>query len=255
MPEISKISSVAIGSIGKIFGIAKSSMGKFMGISAPAAYSNTYSIDLDGTNDYMTADGIFDDISVSVGTISMWIKLEPTGYNGVLIKADVDKSNQLGMAYLNSTTKMRFQYKAGGTNKTIDHSVSIEADGNWHHVVVTWDTSADQLKGYIDGSQVGSTVTGLGTWSGTINAFRVGANSIADNSYVNGHIDQVAIFTSVVSPSTLYNSGTPYDLSSISNLVGYWEMNEGTGTSIADSSGTGNTGTLVNGAAFASDVA
>ncbi len=103
MPEVSKISSVAIGSIGKIFGIAKSSMGKFMGISAPAAYTNTYSIDLDGTNDYMTADGIFDDISVSVGTISMWIKLDPTGYNGVLIKADVDKSNQIGMAYLNSS--------------------------------------------------------------------------------------------------------------------------------------------------------
>jgi len=255
MPEISKISSVAIGSIGKIFGIAKSSMGKFMGISAPAAWSNTYSIDLDGTNDYMTADGIFDDISVSAGTISMWIKLDETDGNGVLIKADVDKSNQLGMAYLNSRNEMRFQYKAGGTNKAIDHSVSIENDGNWHHVVLTWDTEADQLKGYIDGEQVGDTVTELGEWSGEIDAFRVGANSIADNSYVNGHIDQVAIFTSVVSASTLYNSGTPYDLSDISNLVGYWEMNEGEGTSIADSSGTGNTGTLVNGAAFASDVA
>ena len=250
-----KINTVTNANLAKVNNLAKANIGKINSITAPVSWSNTYSIDLDGTNDYMTADGIFNDISVSAGTISMWIKLDSTSINGVLIKADVDTNNQLGMAYLNSTTKMRFQYKAGGTNKKIDHSVSIENDGNWHHVVVTWDTSADQLKGYIDGSQVGSTVTGLGTWSGTINAFRVGANSIADNSYVNGHIDQVAIFTSVVSASTLYNSGTPYDLSSISNLVGYWEMNEGTGTSVADSSGTGNTGTLVNGAAFASDVA
>ena len=250
-----KINTVTNANLAKVNNLAKANIGKINSITAPVSWSNTYSIDLDGTNDYMTADGIFNDISVSAGTISMWTKLDSTSINGVLIKADVDTNNQLGMAYLNSTTKMRFQYKAGGTNTKIDHSVSIENDGNWHHVVVTWDTSADQLKGYIDGSQVGSTVTGLGTWSGTINAFRVGANSIADNSYVNGHIDQVAIFTSVVSASTLYNSGTPYDLSSISNLVGYWEMNEGSGTSVADSSGTGNTGTLVNGAAFASDVA
>ena len=250
-----KINTVTNANLAKVNNLAKANIGKINSITAPVSWSNTYSIDLDGTNDYMTADGIFNDISVSAGTISMWTKLDSTSINGVLIKADVDTNNQLGMAYLNSTTKMRFQYKAGGTNTKIDHSVSIENDGNWHHVVVTWDTSADQVKGYIDGSQVGSTVTGLGTWSGTINAFRVGANSIADNSYVNGHIDQVAIFTSVVSASTLYNSGTPYDLSSISNLVGYWEMNEGSGTSVADSSGTGNTGTLVNGAAFASDVA
>ena len=250
-----KINTVTNANLAKVNNLAKANIGKINSITAPVSWSITYSIDLDGTNDYMTADGIFNDISVSAGTISMWIKLDSTSINGVLIKADVDTNNQLGMAYLNSTTKMRFQYKAGGTNTKIDHSVSIENDGNWHHVVVTWDTSADQVKGYIDGSQVGSTVTGLGTWSGTINAFRVGANSIADNSYVNGHIDQVAIFTSVVSASTLYNSGAPYDLSSISNLVGYWEMNEGSGTSVADSSGTGNTGTLVNGAAFASDVA
>ena len=250
-----KINTVTNANLAKVNSLVKANIGKIDNIDAPASWTNSYSIDFDGTNDYMTADGIFNDISVSAGTVSMWIKLDSTSLNGVLIKADVDTNNQLGMAYLNSRNEMRFQYKAGGTNKAIDHSVSIENDGNWHHVVVTWDTSADQLKGYIDGSQVGSTVTGLGTWSGTINAFRVGANSIADNSYVNGHIDQVAIFTSVVSASTLYNSGTPYDLSSISNLVGYWEMNEGTGTSIADSSGTGNTGTLVNGAAFASDVA
>ena len=250
-----KINTVTNANLAKVNSLVKANIGKIDNIDAPASWTNSYSIDFDGTNDYMTADGIFNDISVSAGTVSLWVKLDTSTYNDILFKFDVDKSNQVGIAYLSSTTSMRFQYKAGGTNKSFDHSVGVEADGNWHHYVITWDTSADQMKGYIDGSQVDSTQTGLGTWSGTINAFRIGANSIANNSYTNGRIDQVAIFTSVVSASTLYNSGTPYDLSSMSNLVGYWEMNEGTGTSIADSSGTGNTGTLVNGAAFASDVA
>ena len=250
-----KINTVTNANLAKVNSLVKDNIGKIDNIDAPASWTNSYSIDFDGTNDYMTADGIFNDISVSAGTVSLWVKLDTSASNDMLFKFDVDRNNQASIAYISSTTSMRFQYKAGGTNKSFDHSVSVEADGNWHHYVITWDTSADQMKGYIDGSQVDSTQTGLGTWSGTINAFRIGANSIANNSYINGRIDQVAIFTSVVSASTLYNSGTPYDLSSVSNLVGYWEMNEGTGTSIADSSGTGNTGTLVNGAAFASDVA
>ena len=250
-----KINTVTNANLAKVNSLVKANIGKIDNIDAPASWTNSYSIDFDGTNDYMTADGIFNDISVSAGTVSLWVKLDTSASNDMLFKFDVDRNNQASIAYISSTTSMRFQYKAGGTNKSFDHSVSVEADGNWHHYVITWDTSADQMKGYIDGSQVDSTQTGLGTWSGTINAFRIGANSIANNSYINGRIDQVAIFTSVVSASTLYNSGTPYDLSSVSNLVGYWEMNEGSGTSIADSSGTGNTGTLVNGAAFASDVA
>jgi hypothetical protein len=251
---ISKINSLALSSVAKVNSLAKSSMAKINSL-VNVTWSNTYSIDFDGTNDYMTADGIFNDIDVDAGTVSAWIKLDSTSANDVIFKFDVDTNNQATIAYINSTAKMRFQYKAGGTTKKIDHSVSIENDGNWHHVVITWDTSADELKGYIDGSAVGSTQTGLGTWSGSINAFAIGKNSIANNSYWTGHIDQFAIFTSVVSASTLYNSGTPYDLSGISDLIGYWEMNEGSGTSVADSSGTGNTGTLINGAAFVSDVA
>ena len=251
---INKINSLALSSVAKVNNLAKSSMAKINSLTN-VTWSNDYSIDLDGSNDYMTADGIFNDVNVNVGTVSVWAKLDSTSINAILFKFDVDSNNQISIAYLNGSSKLRFQYKAGGTQDKIDHSVSVENDGNWHHYVLTWDTSADQMKGYIDGTQVGSTQTGLGTWSGTINAFKIGMNTINNNGWWNGHVDQFAVFTSVVSASTLYNSGTPYDLSGISNLVGYWEMNEGSGTSIADSSGTGNTGTLVNGPTFSTDVA
>jgi len=112
-----KINTVTNANLAKVNSLVKANIGKIDNIDAPASWTNSYSIDFDGTNDYMTADGIFNDISVSAGTVSMWIKLDSTSLNGVLIKADVDTNNQLGMAYLNSTTKMRFQYKAGGTNK------------------------------------------------------------------------------------------------------------------------------------------
>ena len=54
----------------------------------------------------------------------------------------------------------------------------------------------------------------------------------------------------------LYNGGTPGNPlmnSNVANLVGWYGFNEGSGTSVADLSGTGNTATLVNGTTFNTD--
>jgi len=216
-------------------------------------FHNNNSLRLDGINDHMQIDTVCGDVSVSVGTFSAWVKKESTESNDLIMKFDADSSNHISVIYLNSTNKMRFSHKAGGTAKTFDVDFEYEGDNNWYHISQTWDTDADEFKGYINGVQVGETKSSLGTWSGTVDAADVGKNSVSDNSYWTGYIDQVSIFTSVVSASTLYNGGTPGNLNGMSNLVSWYQFNEGSGTSIADSSGTGNTGTLVNGAAFNTD--
>ena len=251
---ISKINSLALSSVAKVNNLAKGSMAKINSLTN-VTFSNTKSLDLDGTNDHVTANGAGNDMNVNVGTISIWVKLDSTSINAVPIKASVDSNNQVGFTYLNSSNKLRYLYKAGGSTKKVDHSVSIENDGNWHHIAITWDTSADELKAYLDGSQVGSTVGSLGSWSGTISDVVMGKNSVADNAYWKGHLDQVSIFTSVIAIGTLYNSGTIPNLTGTSNMVGWWQMEEGSGTTVADDSGTSNTATLVNGTTFASDVA
>jgi hypothetical protein len=228
-------------------------MGHFINSSSAVHFHNNNSLLLDGTNDHMQIDGLANDISTTVGTVSAWVKLDSTSANGVVFKASVDTNNQIGMIYLNSGEDMRFQYKAGGTSKLIDQAFAYEGNDTWYHIMITWDTDADEMKAYVNGSAVGSTQESLGTWSGSIDAVDVGKNSLADNSYFTGHIDQVSVFASVVSATTLYNGGTPGNLTGMANLKAWYQFNEGSGTSIADSSGTGNTGTLVNGAAFNTD--
>jgi len=249
---INKINSLVLSSVAKVNSLAKGSMAKINSLTN-VTFENTRSLALDGSNDHVTAHGAGNDISVTTGTISIWVKLDTISANAVPFKCSVDSNNQIGFTYLNSTTKLRFLYKAGGSTKKIDHSVSFEGTG-WKHIAVTWDTSADQLKAYIDGSQVGSTVTGLGSWSGTIDTVTMGKNSVADNAYWKGHLDQASVFTSVINIATLYNSGTIPDLTGTSNMVGWWQMEEGSGTSVADSSGTSNTATLVNGTTFSTDI-
>ncbi len=100
----------------------------------------------------------------------------------------------------------------------------------------------------------------LGTYSFSGNG-RVQLASATGNYIV---ADAVA-FTPVVSSSSS-SAATSSSVSSMSSstssvgscpvtgLVGYWKFDEGTGTSTADSSGNGHTGTLENGPAWSTDV-
>ena len=210
-------------------------------------HHDNYSLLFNGSTQYVNADTVAGDISVSKGTYSIWIKFNGAiSLNANFIKASVDSSNQISIAYINSTSKFRFTYKAAGTAQKAEVATTEEVDGNWTHLAMTWDTSADELKGYVNGVQVGGTQSSLGTWSGTISSCYFTRNTLASDNYFKGYIDEVSVFNEVIDISDLYNGGYPVDVSGLSDLIGYWKMEEGTGTSIADSSGTGNTGTLVN---------
>ena len=75
-------------------------------------------------------------------------------------------------------------------------------------------------------------------------------------NYFRGLIDEVAVWDEALTAAeitALYNAGSGLDASanggnysSSDNLVGYFKMNEGTGNTLTDASGNGNTATLDN---------
>jgi len=218
-------------------------------------WHNKYSAAFDGVNDHMTFDsGINSILDVEVGTLSVWVKLQATGGNTCIFKASVNSNNNLELAYINSSQKIRYKYKAGGTNKFVDNAFAYEGNDTWYHLAMTWDTEADEFKAYLGSGQVGTTVGSLGTWSGSISAVKVGINTLADNQYWAGSIDNLALFNNVQDIDKLYNNNKPADVTTFPGLVGNWRFEEGTGTSTADKTGNKNTGHLINGAAFAADI-
>ena len=87
--------------------------------------------------------------------------------------------------------------------------------------------------------------------------FTIGGNQThSPHNYYRGLIDEVAVWNEALTASeisALYNSGIGLDASvnsgnysSSSNLVGYFKMNEGNGTTANDSSGNGASGTMVS---------
>ena len=93
-------------------------------------------------------------------------------------------------------------------------STTTMNDGNWHHIVATYESSTGTVKGYIDGSEEISFSTG-GASSATfsVHDFCIGANKQGSNVYnpLDGKIDQFRLFNKVISASevtTLYNETT-----------------------------------------------
>jgi hypothetical protein len=214
---------------------------------ASSGFSNTYSVDFDGTNDYMAAGNITAINSVANASYSFWYKTSATGKVG-LIGGGVGTSAYHwtdGNMYVHSWVSAQA------------HSITIPTLGSWHHIVCTFEASGSKL--YLDGSLQSTVDHGNTTASDVGTSFAVG--KVAHYNIPDGQklIDEVALFTSTLSASdvtAIYNSGTPADLTSYSP-VGWWRMGDddsGTGTTITDQGSGGNDGTLTNGPTFSTDV-
>jgi hypothetical protein len=150
-------------------------------------------------------------------SISFWVKYS-TGYMAYVASGD-------GVfAYL------RFAYQYGKlsfiyANVNYDLTTDIK-DGNWHHVVVTYDQSASTVKGYTDGSLSETHAISAGTNN---NIQTIGAWKTGTTGYFNGAIDEFAVWNTALTSTQvaeIYNATSTNltkDLTTVSgsNLV-YW---------------------------------
>ncbi len=158
-------------------------------------------------NDYnaLGGSGIASDFDGEEGTFAAWLKV----YNASvwtdanyrqIIRFRVDANNEVNMAKGAASNKLAIQYNAGGTNKTATPDCSATT---WTHFALTWSKAADQVKVYIDGSQSGATITGLGAWAGTPTTTIIGAANATPTSVWNGYLAHAAVWTTPLSAAEI----------------------------------------------------
>lgn len=249
--------------------------GPVIGSDVPVAslpeLTNTYSIDFDGTNDYMAIDSVATSYaSDTTGTISAWIKMDdatPAAASYIFSVSDASAGTFTAL-YVNPEGRLTFAVQKTGTNQVIVRTdPTAFSDNTWYHVAVVQDGVLPVV--YIDGSAptqstlVSTDTTAfLGDLTG-LDVSTVGALRYLSSTslYFAGLIDEVSYFSGVAlnasQVSDIYNSGTPTDLTSDSP-AGWWRMGDndgGTGTTVTDQGSGGNNATLTNGPTFSSDVA
>jgi len=224
------------------------------GITVPPS-SNVYSLNFDGTNDYLSISGS-SDLSISGDlTISLWFKADSfTNFEYIFRLTSTNTTGEDRMLGISSSKLSGNTYASGFA--TLGNTTL--STGTWYNAAVVYSGGSFVL--YLNGSADSSSI------SATMNTVTYTATTIGqsyNSAYFDGLIDEVSVFDSALDANNInaiYNSGNTIDLTtnqgnynSSSNLVGWWRMgddNLGTGN-VADSSSNSNTAT-VNGATYVS---
>lgn len=135
-------------------------------------------------------------------TTSFWVKTSDTNGDGMISYASSAHNND--WLIFNSSNISIYR----GTNVTTGVSVN---DNNWHHIVVTWQSSSGEAKLYKDGTlaysgtlATGTSITADGTLMLAQEQDSVGGGLAASQSF-GGTIDEVLIFNTVLNETEVNN--------------------------------------------------
>jgi len=211
-----------------------------------------YALDFDGTNDYVSIPK--DPFSNNnTFTIQAWLKPEVVGdgaYHGFL---GMQLSGRKPSLWVSTGGDLHYDSYKGNVRFSgiiSDGSNKFFTAGEWVHV--GWTNNGSNYKFYKNGNLV-ATETAPDTFNALNNiGYQIGK---VDN-YFKGQINEVAIWNVALSAAdvtALYNSGNGLKASADSgnydnsdDLIGYWKFNEGTGSTLTDSTSNSNNGTLTN---------
>ena len=244
-----------------------------------AGFTNTYSMEFDGTDDYIdigtAGHGDVWGAATIDHTISVWIK--STDDQTARYIASVGNENTPAASFGWYGGRLNNWFRAADGAIVQDEKNSGASGGDphtdaWVHCVMVMKRgSTDTVQWYRNGSVSGAAVDISG------NAGVDSAIVLTHNTYLGMSIDStgirnpyeglmsdVAIWNVALSTAdvvAMYNSGVPndlrlaasYDTDRTGNLKGYWIFEEGSGSTLEDLSGEGNDGTI-NSATFDSDV-
>jgi len=209
-------------------------------VSVPLFAQNT-ALDFDGTNDYVDCG------NSSLGgsfTVSCWVKPGSiaTDWAGFVSKNVTSGQKVFWLGQHLSGGYIRFGvYLDGNTETSLDTDSAVIANGNWYHIAASYDGNYQKI--YVNGVLV-KTSTDLNTaqQAGTSN-YWIGKST---GAYFNGKIDEVRIWDDVRTQAEIKSNMYTELSGSESNLVAYYNMNAGRGTSLLDLTTNNNSGTLTN---------
>jgi hypothetical protein len=201
-------------------------------------------VSLDGIDDWLTVrDAATLDLTKAM-TLEAWVKPSTlSGWRTVLMKEGGGALAYALYAHDNAPRSAAYARLSGQTSSNGAAGTAALPLNAWTHLTATYDNATLRL--YVNGTEVSRQAV-TGSMVTTTGALRIGGN-VLWGEYFEGTIDEVRVYNRALSAAEIRGDmGAPVT----SGLVAAYGFEEGTGTTVADASGRGHTGTI-SGAAWA----
>jgi len=232
--------------------------GTFVGYTSnPIDNTENRSIYFDGSNDYILY-GDTTSFSVTLTTICVWFKKSHGSSFMTLVDKGRDNYGAWSVCVDETANKVTFKARISGTNRSITCSSNYNSN-SWNYVCGVFD--GINLSIYLNGT-LNNSASYFGTIDNNSVAIRLGGAN--DGYYLLGNIGHVSIYNKALSSDEIlqnYNATkkkySPEENIVTNGLVLHIDPSKntsypGTGNTIYDLSGFGNTGTLTNGPVLSS---
>ena len=212
--------------------------------------NETIELNFDGNNDYVSVpnDGLFDFGNSQDFTIECRVRTNTPGDVSIVGNKDWDSGLNPGFVLSFSyPSGPEWKVNIGDGNNRVDINTGGEiADGEWHTLSVSFDRDG-MMTMYEDGQELASAdISNIGDINTNFD-LRFGADGQGAYAY-NGAIAEVRVWNSVVNGSTINDwhcNAVELSHPNIGDLIGYWKMNDGSGTTtVEDLSNNANDGTI-----------
>ena len=166
----------------------------------------------DGANDYcdVHSASLGAAVNGAEGSMMIWMQVSGSGVwtdsaSRYLVYIEDDNDNYFAIEKSATNNTVVFRRRGGATNS--NPSVGSQSFTDFGCAIITWSQAADEVKGYLKGVQVGSTVTGLGTWAGdgtlTSTQTVIGAINTTPSSVFDGNLAHCAIWTTALTAAQI----------------------------------------------------
>lgn len=217
---------------------------------------NETCLDFDGTNDRVELGNILS--TYTSYTIEAWIKPDTVSTSGkkfIIYRGNQDydentEANNVSFSIFQDDNDLGFHYQYGASDNQTSTIAGNQLSANtWTHIALTRNNDDNEVKLYVNGAHA-TTITGTNDpTGGTSGNLFIGFGEYNGNQFFDGKIAHVRIWSATKFSEEIANNYLNGIDNTASNLVGYWKLNEGSGTTALDSSANSNNGTI-SGATF-----
>ncbi|MDJ1492862.1 PKD domain-containing protein [Cytophagaceae bacterium DM2B3-1] len=214
-------------------------------------------------------DGVDDNVSIGTNsklafdrtntfTVEAWFKAPTLAAAGYVIFSKMKNASPYqGYNIFLWEGKVRIQMISSWPAGIVESTTARFDDNQWHHVAWTYDGSsnASGSRIYVDGVEQTTTVDINNLTGSTIEANTPSIiGSRPGSLFFKGQLDEVRVWSTTRSATEISTNMRTRQQTNATGLVGYWRLDEGSGTTTADLTANALTGTLAGGPSWQSGV-